>query len=323
MTTIFPYLTGFHHVSRYRRYGLALAITAGAVVTSRAASAQSSWAIFALLLVAIALSAFLAGRGPGLLSAFFALLAMQFGFAPDGISGGSLRFVVWMIIAFGIALSVAQFRSAQLRRRRQREMMPLPLWEENLPFEQIMQNINYTLVDRTRCYILYQLARQTSQIPGEVAEVGVYKGGTAKLLAKTLPQRQVHLFDTFSGMPRTNATIDAHAEGDFADTSLPDVQDHLRDCPNVHFYQGLFPLTAGPVEGAKFSLVHVDADIYESVRACCHFFYPRMESDSVMVFDDYGFPSCPGARKAVDEFFLDKPEIPFYLPTGQCIVVRK
>jgi len=45
--------------------------------------------------------------------------------------------------------------------------------------------------------------------------------------------------------------------------------------------------------------------------------------DAVMLFDDYGFPTCPGARKAVDEFFSDKPEVPFYLPTGQCLVVRK
>ncbi len=42
-----------------------------------------------------------------------------------------------------------------------------------------------------------------------------------------------------------------------------------------------------------------------------------------MLFDDYSFPTCPGARKAVDEFFSDKPEVPFDLPTGQCLVVRK
>ena len=41
-----------------------------------------------------------------------------------------------------------------------------------------------------------------------------------------------------------------------------------------------------------------------------------------MVFDDYGFASCPGARKAVDEFFNDKPERPLVLPTAQAIVMR-
>lgn len=39
-----------------------------------------------------------------------------------------------------------------------------------------------------------------------------------------------------------------------------------------------------------------------------------------MLFDDYGFPTCPGARQAVDEFFDDKPETPLVLPTKQAIV---
>jgi O-methyltransferase len=41
-----------------------------------------------------------------------------------------------------------------------------------------------------------------------------------------------------------------------------------------------------------------------------------------MVFDDYGFPTCPGARKAVDEFFANKPETPIVLDTGQAIAIR-
>jgi len=41
-----------------------------------------------------------------------------------------------------------------------------------------------------------------------------------------------------------------------------------------------------------------------------------------MVFDDYGFESCPGAKAAVDEFFSGKIERPWYLPSGQCAVVK-
>jgi O-methyltransferase len=202
---------------------------------------------------------------------------------------------------------------------------PLPLWDQDSAFKRIFDKIDYTLVDHARCYVLHQFAKQASALPGDLAEVGVYKGGTAKLLALTTAPRAkkiVHLFDTFSGMPPADAAVDCHHDGDLGDTSLQAVQRHLRDCNNVRFYPGFFPDTAGPIENLRFCLVHVDADIYQSVKDSCIFFYPRLESGAIMVFDDYGFPSCPGARKAVDEFFSDKEEFPLYLPSGQCFIVR-
>jgi O-methyltransferase len=39
-----------------------------------------------------------------------------------------------------------------------------------------------------------------------------------------------------------------------------------------------------------------------------------------MVCDDYGFASCPGARKAVDEYFAGKPDVPIELPSGQALI---
>ena len=211
-------------------------------------------------------------------------------------------------------------------RKRAEALRPLPLWEDDREFTNILKKVEYSLVDRGRCYMLYQFAKQTRELPGDVAEVGVYKGGTAKLLAEVFAcktDKLVHLFDTFEGMPATDPEVDHHRAGDLSDTSLEAVQRQLRDNLNARFYKGFFPATAGPIEGRRFCLAHVDADIYQSVKDSCAFFYPRMENAGVMVFDDYGFSSCPGARKAVNEFFAEKPESPFYLPSGQCVVVRK
>jgi len=41
-----------------------------------------------------------------------------------------------------------------------------------------------------------------------------------------------------------------------------------------------------------------------------------------MIFNDYGYPSCPGVEKAVNDFFDEKIETPIYLPTGQCVVIK-
>jgi O-methyltransferase len=41
-----------------------------------------------------------------------------------------------------------------------------------------------------------------------------------------------------------------------------------------------------------------------------------------MVFDDYGFSSCPGIRKAVDAFCHERGQAPIYLPTGQALYIK-
>lgn len=159
---------------------------------------------------------------------------------------------------------------------------------------------------------------------GDVAEIGVYKGGTAKLISKVVAgtNKTVHIFDTFQGMPPTDPSKDLYKEGDFSDTSLDSVKEYLRDCNNIRFYQGIFSDTSGPVINLQFSFVHIDVDIYKSVLDCCKFFYPRMVKSGIMLFDDYGSLRCPGAKMSVDEFFSDKAEYPSYLPTGQCFISR-
>jgi O-methyltransferase len=84
----------------------------------------------------------------------------------------------------------------------------------------------------------------------------------------------------------------------------------------------LIPDTFGESGDLRFAFSHVDVDIHKSVLDCCRFLYPRTAMGGVIVFDDYGFPSCPGARQAVDEFFADKPEYPLVLRSGQAIVFR-
>ncbi len=181
-----------------------------------------------------------------------------------------------------------------------------------------------TLVDRQRAFMLYQLARQALAIEGDFAEVGVYKGGTARLLAQLAEgtNKRLELFDTFEGMPETDSTKDHHQAGDFADTSLEGVKRFVGGGELISFHQGIFPETASAVADRRFSLAHIDVDIYSSVFDSCEFFYPRLSPAGILIFDDYGFRSCPGAREAVDEFFSTRDEAPIYLLTGQAFVIK-
>ncbi len=188
------------------------------------------------------------------------------------------------------------------------------------------QIAGHTLITREAAWALYSLARQTLSVPGDFLEAGVYRGGTARLLRGVLGmsghKRTLHLFDTFGGMPRTNMTLDIHREKDFLDTSVEAVSAFIGIEESILYHDGLIPDTFKGLENTRFAFAHIDVDIYQSVLDCCRFIYPRVVPGGILIFDDYGFASCPGARVAVDTFFKDKPEIPFVLHSGQAIVFR-
>jgi len=203
-------------------------------------------------------------------------------------------------------------------------------WEPFYPegtnaFSKLMKEVeNYTIIRQDRCLVIYQLLQLLKGIEGEVAEVGVWKGGSTKLISKTISQfnKQLHSFDTFKGMPPVDKERDnTHLEGEF-NISLMEVQKYLEDCPNVILHPGWFPETAKDIENLTFSFVHIDVDIYQSTIDCCKFFYPRMNRNGIMLFDDYGFESCLGSRTGVNEFFSDKPEYMMVLDTCQCFVIK-
>ena len=172
------------------------------------------------------------------------------------------------------------------------------------------KGLGNSLVPLPRFVFLEKQAEQVKALPGAVAEIGVYLGGTAKLLAATLVDKDIHLFDTFEGMPEVSKW-DKHKKGDFvhASATLDRVKGYLSAYDNVHFYKGVFPETAEDLVENTFCLVHVDVDIYEATKAACEFFWPLLVEGGIMVFDDYNGPRTPGTNKAVNEFFAGVAEI--------------
>ena len=113
------------------------------------------------------------------------------------------------------------------------------LWDEDVHFQKIYQEVSKrTLVHVIKCYMIYQYASFCKKVPGKVAEVGVFQGGTAKLIAKIMPSKKVCLFDTFEGMPKTDCKKDKHKQADFNKTSLDLVKQFMCDCKNIEFYKG-------------------------------------------------------------------------------------
>ena len=177
------------------------------------------------------------------------------------------------------------------------------------------------LLEDIEAYHIYMAVRSTEKVEGDIAEVGVYRGGSAKIICAAKGDRHLHLFDTFEGLPKVDE-VDAvwpFYEGKFA-ASFDDVRKYFETESNVFFYKGVFPATSGPVRNRCFSLVNLDVDTYESTKQCLHFFYSRMSPGGIIISHDY--LTAPGVQKAFLEFFSDKPEPVIETAGSQCFVVK-
>jgi len=168
-------------------------------------------------------------------------------------------------------------------------------------------------------YVIRNAVLATEQVPGVIAEVGVFRGGTAKVICEAKGERALHLFDTFQGLP-SPGTVDEGFEGGQYACSLTEVKAYLAGCQNVFFHAGLFPETAAPVRDFQFSFVHLDVDLYESTRAALHFFYPRMSTGAMLISHD--FVEILAVRRAFDEYFSDRAQPVLELSGNQCLVVK-
>lgn len=203
-------------------------------------------------------------------------------------------------------------------------------WDRDPAFLALYGKIrSRSLVKIDRCFMLYQFAEHASVLSaGDVAQVGVYKGGTAKMIATCFSKtdKKVFLFDTFEGLPtlsekdrreskdanniggtdgiRDDETVSGEQESkkQFGDVYFEEVKKYLADCPNVEIKKGYFPETARGLEGNEFCFVYLDADLYQSTKDGLEFFYPRMVPGGIIMFDDYQTGNWPGVERAVREF---------------------
>jgi hypothetical protein len=173
--------------------------------------------------------------------------------------------------------------------------------------------------------ILFELLSRTSEVEGDIAECGVFRGRTIASMALWVQQhiqKSKHIlgFDSFAGFPDEAIDLDLQLggadsaekqRGGFAQTSLELLQQKLRRLGVdrlVTLEPGFFTDSLERHDQRTFSFVHLDCDLYESYKVCLEFFYPRLHPGAVVLFDEYNDPPWPGCNKAVDEFLGNKPE---------------
>ena len=187
-----------------------------------------------------------------------------------------------------------------------------------------------TMVSVDRCYELWDLINNLGTVKGAVIEVGVWRGGTGAILASALARtgsaEKVYLCDTFRGVPKAGHNDLLYRGGEHSDTSVGHVSGLLKSLSlgNAVLLAGVFPdetgeqIPAGPV-----SLCHIDVDVYESARAIVAWVDNRMPPGSILVFDDYGFPSCVGVTRLVNEIKASGRWFSLYNLNGHAVLIKR
>jgi hypothetical protein len=198
--------------------------------------------------------------------------------------------------------------------------------ERASPFALRLLNIAHTSY-RPNFAALENAVRNTAKLDGAIIECGVFRGSTllgmAHVLTNLRGKDNAKLIgcDSFQGFPAPS-TEDAlqdgtfherTREGIFNDTSYEALLNRISALgykQNIQLLKGFFNDTLPNLGEVKFKIVHLDCDLYQSYITCLTLLYPRLLPGGYMVFDEYDTSEAvyPGARKAIDEFLLDKPE---------------
>jgi O-methyltransferase len=188
----------------------------------------------------------------------------------------------------------------------------------------------HTLVDVWRCYELWTLVGELRDVPGSLLEVGVWRGGTGSLLAARaggldIPD-PVFLCDTWAGVVKTTEVDTYYHDGKHDDTSIEIVQqlvDQL-ELGRVQLLQGIFPDDTGhKIADETFRLCHIDVDVYQSAKDVLEWVWPRLSPDGIVVFDDYGFPACPGVAQLVNEQRMLPDRLVLHNLNGHGLIVKR
>jgi hypothetical protein len=182
----------------------------------------------------------------------------------------------------------------------------------------------YTMTSLARMMSLYELCRHldVTNVPGDFVECGVWRGGSAGIMAGAnlkhgAHRRDLWLYDSFEGLPAATPVDGAKAielVGGRSDGSLQSTdvcaapEDDVRELldairyprEHTHIVKGWFQDTLPHQKPTQIALLRLDGDWYESTKVCFEHLGPLVVRGGVVVIDDYG--DWEGCRKAVDEY---------------------
>lgn len=186
----------------------------------------------------------------------------------------------------------------------------------------MLQIHNYTMTSAKRAKLLWKCCHETikCKISGDFVECGVWKGGSAALMALAAKQtnKKIHLYDSFEGLPEPSEK-DGPEAVDYSGGAnagrmktvgkcvgtLIEVKKLMEEKLHIEpsrlvYHVGWFKDTLSMGPPNSIAVLRLDGDWYESTRLCLELLYPALSTGGFIIIDDY---FCwRGCALAVDEF---------------------
>lgn len=182
----------------------------------------------------------------------------------------------------------------------------------------ISEVIYYTQVTHRRLITLNRLASrfEKRKISGSFIECGVRNGGSSAVIAAAArknAQRHVWLFDSWEGLPEPDEK-DVAGNPEEAQKGLGlGYEEKVKelifrrlklDNTRIHLVKGWFSDTLPVTDTGEIALLHLDCDLYQSVKYCLETLFDKVVEGGCIVIDDYGY--WEGCKQAVDEFIKNR-----------------
>jgi O-methyltransferase len=154
-----------------------------------------------------------------------------------------------------------------------------------------------------------------NQVPGDLIETGVWRGGATIFMrgvleAHGVTDRKVYVADSFQGLPRPDAALYPADAGDIyhayedLKVTMEQVQENFRRYglldDQVHFLKGWFAETLPSAPFERLAVARLDGDMYSSTIDALRSLYPKLSVGGYLIVDDYG--AVAACRKAVEDF---------------------
>lgn len=180
---------------------------------------------------------------------------------------------------------------------------------------------NYNSFDRK--FTLREFLKLTKNLSGDTVECWGFKGATSYLILENIgTEKHHHIFDSWEWLSKPSSEDGNYWWESNLTASEQTIRENLKRFSNVSFYKGWIPEKFSEIKDCTISFIHIDVDLYAPTKDSLELLYPQVQSGWVIICDDYGFITCPWARKAMNEFAEKEKLTILELTTGQGIIIK-